>query len=487
MLIRHTLLYLPAQCITPLIQFGSILIWAHLLPPATLGIVTLIIAMQELSFAAFFLWWSHYALRFIAGFKDPASRRAFLGTEMAAILISMVLQTIVIVPVLLLTFPEAMTASLLAVTLGFMVTRSLANYLAERARSETAIALYTVMQMGGPLFGLLIGLALIAAGHATPGSVLGGFAIAQAGSVIVAAWWTDLGRAGARPDRVVLRKALGYGVPVMLASMLALVAVNAPRFVVEHGDGLAAVGMFAVGYGLGLRASSFASMLVTAGAYPLLVRKMELEGLEAAYEQLVKNMTLVALAVVPVAFGLLAVNRSVVDLLVPPQYAAVTMLVLPLATLGGLLRDLRAHTTDQVFLVRSRPGWTTVVSGVDLVFAVVSSAVGLKLYGIAGAAAGPMISGAVTFSSSAILSRVLLGFRMPAMALIGIVSAAALMAAIVYNVPDGPGFVGLAGRIVLGMVIYATAVASVLPIGRHIVGTLVQAVAMRLSRAPARL
>jgi len=34
MLIRHTLLYLPAQFIGPAIQFISIIIWAYVLTPA---------------------------------------------------------------------------------------------------------------------------------------------------------------------------------------------------------------------------------------------------------------------------------------------------------------------------------------------------------------------------------------------------------------------------------------------------------------------
>lgn len=151
--------------------------------------------------------------------------------------------------------------------------------------------------------------------------------------------------------------------------MLAIVAMNAPRFVVLAMLGLSAAGMFAVGYSLGLRASSFAVTLVTAGAYPLVVRKLHEEGREAAFAQLSQNMMLVALVVAPVAFGLIAISRSVTEILVAPEFREVTYLVLPLATIGGLLRYLRAHTSDQVFLLNLKPQYGTIIAACDLVVA----------------------------------------------------------------------------------------------------------------------
>jgi O-antigen/teichoic acid export membrane protein len=478
MLARHTLLYLPAQVVAPLTQFVSIIIWAHLLSASDLGVVTLIIAIHELSFAAFFMWWSHFALRFIAGFSGEAGRRSFVGGESSAMLISAALQALAAIPVMAFALPGALDAAMLSVTSVFMLTRSLNAYMAERARAEAQIGLYTIMQVAGPLLGLLIGVALIRAGYRTPASVFVGYIAAQTCAVGAMVLMSDFGRHGVVASGPMLRRAAAFGVPVTMASMLALFAVNAPRFIVEHGSGLSALGAFSVGYGLGLRASSFAIMLVTAGAYPLAVRAMEREGVAAAYAQLSRNMTIVALVVAPVAFGLLAVNRSVVDLIVPPTFRDVTALVLPFATIGGLLRYLRAHTTDQAFLVRSRPGLITIIGLVDLVGAVVSSVVGLRLDGVAGAAAGPMVSGAVMFAVSLAAARWALGFRIPARSLVAIAGAAAIMAVIVAASPPGAGLAGLAARIALGALVYAAAIVVALPLGRR---TMVAA-ANRLAR-----
>lgn len=481
MLLRHTLLYLPAQFFGPAIQFVSIILWAYVLSPSDVGVVTLVIAMQEMAFALFFMWWSHYALRFISGFTGDARRWRFLSSESTALLICCVVQTAIVVPGLLLYFPNEMSPVALTATALFMLTRSLNNYMSERARSEAHIGLYTFIQTAGPFFGLAIGFVLLFSVSRSPGSVFAGFAIVQALTVVIAASMSDFARVGPRFDREILTAATKFGVPVMAAQLLALVAVNAPRFVVERFMGLAAAGMFSVGYGLGLRASSVAVMLVTAGAYPLVVRKMELEGVAAAYEQLAKNITLVALVVIPVAFGLLAVNDSVVDLLIPPNYREATYLVLPLATIGGLMRYLRAHTTDQVFLVRSRTVYTTAIAVIDLIFGVLSAFLGLHFYGIAGAAAGPMISGCVTFTASLLMARFVLDFRLPTRALIGIALAAGLMAVIVHAMPAGMGFWGLGLRVALGVVIYGGAVVALLPPARQIARTAANRIYARAS------
>lgn len=77
MLIRQTFLYLPAQVIAPAVQFAFNLIWAHLLSPEDLGVVTLLIATQEVLYALFFGWWGHYSLRFI-GSQDGLGRELII-------------------------------------------------------------------------------------------------------------------------------------------------------------------------------------------------------------------------------------------------------------------------------------------------------------------------------------------------------------------------------------------------------------------------
>lgn len=475
MLIRQTILYLPAQIIAPLVQFASVLIWSHLLAPEHLGMVTMMVAIQEIGYITFFGWWSLSMLRFITGYTGPEQRQAYLRTETGALALSLLLQTLILLPVLAWYFGQTLGRGSLALALAFMLTRSFNDYMADRARAEAKIALYTFVQTVGPVAGFLVGLFWI--WHVGPSSdaVLAGYVIAQVIGIAAGVLMTDFCRSIGRVSGTIMREAFAFGATQSVSRLLAVVAINAPRFIIASTLGLAAVGLFNVGYSLGIRASSFAVALVTAGAYPLVVRKMNQEGPEAAFRQLSQNMVLVALVVAPVAFGLFGINRSLVGLLVDPAYQAITLAVLPLATFGGLFRYLRAHTSDQVFLLSLKPVYGTVIAVVDLAVALLSAWIGVLLLDVKGAALGPMMAGLVTFALSFALSRYRFGFRAPLGAFLRIAIAAAIMGAAVYMLPVAASLWMLAVQIAAGGVVFVGLILALMPNERQALLALIEA------------
>ena len=69
MLLKHTLLYLPAQFVGPLFQLLAMIVWTHVVDEHTLGAITLITATHELLQIGFLAWWSQYALRFFGRYR----------------------------------------------------------------------------------------------------------------------------------------------------------------------------------------------------------------------------------------------------------------------------------------------------------------------------------------------------------------------------------------------------------------------------------
>src|ERR1700675_535202 len=101
MLLRHTLLYLPAQIVGPLFQLIAMIVWTHVVDEHTLGVITLITATHELLQIAFLTWWSQYALRFFGRYQDRGETLGFYRAENAVLLTSVVVQSIIIIAVLL--------------------------------------------------------------------------------------------------------------------------------------------------------------------------------------------------------------------------------------------------------------------------------------------------------------------------------------------------------------------------------------------------
>src|SRR5712692_10516069 len=108
MLLRHTLLYLPAQIVGPLFQLIAMIVWTHVVDEHTLGVITLITATHELLQIALLTWWSQYARRYFGRYQDRGDVSRFYRTENAVLLVSLLLQSIIAIAILLFVIaPDA--------------------------------------------------------------------------------------------------------------------------------------------------------------------------------------------------------------------------------------------------------------------------------------------------------------------------------------------------------------------------------------------
>lgn len=87
MLIRQTLLYLPAQFLAPVAQFLSMMIWTWWLAPEQMAAFVLVTATQELAYLFGRSWFSFYTLRFLPPPEDVEGRHRYLETEPTMLLV----------------------------------------------------------------------------------------------------------------------------------------------------------------------------------------------------------------------------------------------------------------------------------------------------------------------------------------------------------------------------------------------------------------
>jgi O-antigen/teichoic acid export membrane protein len=179
MLLRHTLLYMPAQIVGPLFQLIAMIVWTHVVDEHTLGVITLVTATHELLQIAFLTWWSQYALRFFGRYQDSGEALRFYRTENAVLLASVIFQSIIVIAILLLVIAPDANAGLLFATSGYVVTRTLNLYIGERARVRHQIGVYSIQQIVGPSAGFVVGLILIKLIGQSAEWPLAGYALAQ--------------------------------------------------------------------------------------------------------------------------------------------------------------------------------------------------------------------------------------------------------------------------------------------------------------------
>jgi O-antigen/teichoic acid export membrane protein len=454
MLLRHTLLYLPAQIVGPLFQLIAMIVWTHVVDEHTLGVITLVTATHELLQIAFLAWWSQYALRFFGRYQDQGEALRFYRTENAVLLVSVVLQSIIVIAVLLLVIAPDARTGLLAATVGYVITRTLNLYIGERARVRHQIWIYSIQQIVGPSVGFIVGLILIKLMGQSAEWPLAGYALAQLVAAIIVLPKIGYGRSFWPLDREIVDHALQYGIPLIIGGALGWVGLNASRFIVNEMSGVAAAGLFAVGYGLGQRAAVVAAMLVTAAAFPLAVKSMEQSGSKVAMRQLADNSALLIAILAPSITGIFMLRTEIVHLLIATLFQQVTLAVLPLSALAGAIRSLRAHFVDQAFLLHNRTRLMIVVAAIDAAVTVVLTPFFVRYWGLVGAAGATVLAAIAAAIVSSAIGFSKLGLTLPFNHLVPIALATTAMADLLSNLPEAPSLMVLAGHIAAGAALY---------------------------------
>ena len=466
MLIRQTLLYMPAQLLGPLLQFIAAVAWTYWLSPGEYGVLAYVMAAQELAYLLCLGWWSQYMLRFLGDFPEGGERARYQRTENAILAAGAVVQAGVGVVAVLSMHAET-TMTMIAASVVYCVSRCLTTHLSERARSAGAIGVYTISQMIGPVAGF--GLALIAVSQVsqTSDAALSGFALAQ---LIGLVWlWRELGLgvALARPSHDIVRQAVVFGLPLVVAGVIGWVSFNGIRVIVEQFDGPAAVGLISVGWGLGQRLAAVVAMLVTAAAFPLAVKFLQSGSREGALRQVSMSGAILFALLAPACVGVVAISRPLVELLIAKPFQDATFAVLPLAVLAGALRNLRVHVADQAFILLERTRFLVVLNTVEVVATVAFCVPGLIYGGLPGATAGCLagtVVGLVLAYGVAVRD---LGFVMP-WAILGRVTLASLwMGVALFLVPFERAGAGLFWRVVVeiatGGLVYVVVMAALFP------------------------
>jgi O-antigen/teichoic acid export membrane protein len=258
------------------------------------------------------------------------------------------------------------------------------------------------------------------------------------------------------PDRALVRSAFAYAGPLIAAGAALWIGGNGIRLVVEHMSGPIALGLLSVGWGLGQRIASVAAMLVTAAAFPLAVKQLKGGDRSEAMRQVAVNNLFICGLLAPMAVGTLIISANFVNLIIAEPFRAVTLVIFPIATLTGAIRNLAIHGACQSYLLVSRTDLTLKVDVADAVMTMTGCATGLAVGGVTGAAVGCMVAAIVWLTVTYAIA-ISLGLPILVGGFARILVASLIMGGVLALIPWPAGLFGLVGAILLGGFIYAAA------------------------------
>jgi O-antigen/teichoic acid export membrane protein len=283
-------------------------------------------------------------------------------------------------------------------------------------------------------------------------------------------------------ERVIVRDALAFGMPMALAFVITSVSPVINRVLLASMGSLDAAGFYSVGAVLVQNTIGLMAGGVGAAAYTLAVRAHETGEAGRAETQLASNFVLLLALLLPSAVGLALVAPGLIPHLVGAAFVEPAVRLTPFVAAATFIVCMRAHHVDTAFHLARRTGLLTALfAGV----AIVEIALGVALiprFGYMGPAYAGLAAAAIGWVLAFVVACRLQRLRLPLAETASVLLATAIMALVLVVLPVTSDVPGLCLAIVAGGMAYAVVV-----VGLNVMGLrdMVLARLLRLLRRPA--
>lgn len=406
MLIRSTIIYLPAILLPRIAAILLLIVTTRLVDQTEYGLLALVVTIGEITDAAVSNWLRIALLR-LGGTGEVA--RGSLARAARVLVVTATLAIVIAVALSAVLVPERWHEFALAVS-AYIVAGSVSRHALCILQMQQRSATYTMMEfirsiaaIALPITALLlIERSFLAASLATS---LGTFLTGLVGLRIAYRKVED------GPARFSYRELLSLGAPLIVLVLLGfgIDAIERPLLKLFHDAG--AVAVYAAAYALARQPIDIVGNAINQGAFPEMVSIFDSQGPEAAGRFIVQQMNLMAMLILPGAAILIAAAPDVVRLILPTEYHADAARIFPLIVLAVICFNFKVFAFDNVFHAHKR-NWLQALSLVPgAVVGLTASIVLIPSYATLGAASGFLVAMAIGLATSIAMSRRLI--RLP--------------------------------------------------------------------------
>ncbi len=290
---------------------------------------------------------------------------------------------------------------------------------------------------------------------------------ASFGGTLLAAWLypapRDRKRSPAAPslptagDWQILRAMLRFGLPIAVGMVFAGLTATASRILLEALASREAVGLFTAGFFITQNTLALLASGLGTAAYSLAVLAVERRDPAEVNRQLTINLTLLLGLMVPAACGLMLLSGNVATVFAGPAFAPTVAELTPWLALTALFGSIRGNYLDHAFQLAHRTGRLITVMAVAAILTIGLDFLLIPSLGAVGAALATALAYAISCIHAWISGRSVFKLPFPVAEIAKILAATAAMALVLQTVLDFTGPAGLAAQILLGGVVYGTA------------------------------
>lgn len=453
MLARHVLGYIPSLVIPALMSFAAVYCYTRILSPDEYGRYALVLNTMTLLNAVFFFWLQTSLPRLAPeaardGKEMELRVTSYVGfgfTSMALMLASF---TIVAV------MPEGRFTEIAWLSVALTLARSLLNMNLAFHKVKLDFARYNLLECGQSILGVLIGLALVYYFQmGVEGAVLG--MVIGIGLMLLVDINTIFTGSRADFSKERLIGIYRFGLPLVLSFGFSFIIAASDKYLIGYFRSVAEVGIYAAAYTVMDRIVTALFMVVATPSFPLLVHRLEHEGLEAAKRQAYINGVAVLMLALPACAGLIFTAPHLAQLLVGPDFRDGVLHVMPWIAVAALLNGLGAHYFDHAFHLAKRPGLFFYTEGPAAMFNLLLNILLIPQYGFVGAAWAAAATYALSLFLSVSIGRRVMPLPFPFKPALQIALATAAMTVVLVWLPFAHNWLGLIFSVLLGGAVYS--------------------------------
>jgi len=453
MLLHHTALYFLARGLPGLINFLALSVYTRLLAPGEYGRYALALATVSLAYTVLFQWMNSGLLRFL---PRHAGREAQLQSTILAVYLFLVAASGIVGGVIYVFAANQPWRDLLPVAICLLWIQAWLELNLQLLSSRFKPLRYGALSASRAILALTLGSILIWLGWSVAGPLWG---LVLSG--LVAAFWFGRAEWGGvrlrKPDSALVRELLGYGLPLSITFIFGFIISTSDRYLIAWLIDENATGLYAAGYDLAQFSLGMLMMIVNLAAYPILVRALEHEGVEAARGHLERQGLLLLAIAAPATAGFILLAGNIAGVLLGLEYRSTAEAILPWIAAAAFVGGLKAFYFDLAFqLGRHTTGqvWVVLIAGL---LNVALNLLWIPVHGLLGAAWATLAAYTV-----ALVLSIWLGnryFRMPLVPKFSfrILAATGVMALALWPFHEFRSGVALLAQVTLGGMVYGAA------------------------------
>ncbi|WP_258359792.1 oligosaccharide flippase family protein [Moorella sulfitireducens (nom. illeg.)] len=449
MLLKHSALYLLARGFPGLVNFLAIAVYTRFLAPEEYGRYALVVAGVGFFNVVFFQWLRLALLRFLPAHLENPS--LLLSTLLACFFVLATL-TGGIGLLLACLWPDPVWRGLILLAVPLLWVEGWFELNLELARSRLQPLRYGLMSCVKATSALVLGILSLLWGFGVYGPLLGLLAGTLLALPLGIAEWKNT---FLYPLKPLVKELLRYGLPLTFTFAMAFIVSSSDRFMIAYFLGEDLAGVYSAAYDLSFTTINLISWIIGLTTTPLAIRAFEEGGMQKAENQILQNIRLLTVILVPASIGLAAIARDVSQILLGTQFhQGKAELIIAIISLSAALHAFRNHHFDLAFqlgLSTNMQFWIMVTAGITNL---VLNLVFIPRLGTLGAAWATFVAYTVALILSVAMGKRILSIPFDFVILSKASVGSALVLLLLLNLEDFTGFYGLFVKVSLGIIIY---------------------------------